>query len=75
MALCALKARWRSDKLVAIAVEAVEITGDGEDLGQGGEFMPAARVSHFPTEPVYAGGQCQARGVISGSGQVNERPC
>lgn len=53
----------------------VEIAGDGEDLGDGCELMPATRVAHFPTEPVYTGGQGQTRGVVGGCGEAYERFC
>jgi len=61
--------------LKTIGVVTVEIAGDGEDLGDGCELMPATRVAHFPTQPVDAGGQGQAGGVVGGGGEADEGFC
>jgi len=59
-------------RLVDVGVEAVEVAGDGGELGEGGEAVEAAGVGHFPTEPVDAGGEGQAGGVVGGGGEVDE---
>lgn len=61
--------------LMEIGVEAVEVAGDGEDLGDGGELVPAARVCHFPTEPIYAGGHRESRDVVGRGRQTREGSC
>lgn len=62
-------------RLKTIGMEAVEIAGDGEGLWDGGELAPAMGAGHFPAEPVDAGGQGQAGGVIGGRGQPDEGLC
>ena len=54
-------------------MDAVEVAADDEDLRNGGKLAPATRMSHLPAEPVDAGRQRQACGVVSGCRQPGKR--
>lgn len=59
---------------IAIRVISVEVSADGEELRNGRELVPSARVGHFPTQPVNASSHGQPGGVVGGRGQVHKRP-
>jgi hypothetical protein len=61
--------------LMEIGAETVKIAGDGDKLGDGGEPVQAPRVGDLPTEPVYAGGHHQPRGVIGGGWEAHKGSC
>jgi hypothetical protein len=70
-AICPARHAIRSK---TIGVVAIEIAADGEELRDGREFVPSARVGHFPTQPVNASSHGQPGGVIGRRGKVDKRP-